>query len=275
MLKGFYSDPENWEVVVLDFDLSWHRGALELSVAAPNSITGFLAPEQIVRTHGVSTRSAAVDSYGLGMTMLFLCSGKDPVFDEPQHKDWRNRLYGEYVIKHAETWRSIPRRFARLIEFATRHVQAERWDVTQIVSELERLHDAQLGRAVDSAELLAEELAARCRYSYEWNADRLEATLDSLPGLDVKLTAAETRNQVDLSIYWAHGHSGHRKLRRWIPDALNKAASALRRAWSVQIKEHKSSALTLTASVSVPQLFKRLDAPAEALGRAITELDFS
>ena len=32
MLRGFYSDPQYWEVVVLDFDLSWHRGALEKSV---------------------------------------------------------------------------------------------------------------------------------------------------------------------------------------------------------------------------------------------------
>ena len=32
MLKGYYDDPNNFEVVVLDFDLSWHRDASGLSM---------------------------------------------------------------------------------------------------------------------------------------------------------------------------------------------------------------------------------------------------
>ena len=32
MLKGYYTDPDSFEVVVLDFDLSWHQGASERSV---------------------------------------------------------------------------------------------------------------------------------------------------------------------------------------------------------------------------------------------------
>ena len=47
MLRGFYSDPDKWDVVVLDFDLSWHRGALEKSVIHGSAMLGYLAPEQI------------------------------------------------------------------------------------------------------------------------------------------------------------------------------------------------------------------------------------
>lgn len=32
MLRGFYTDPYDWDVVVLDFDLSWHKGADRKSV---------------------------------------------------------------------------------------------------------------------------------------------------------------------------------------------------------------------------------------------------
>ena len=42
MLRGFYSDPNGWDVVVLDFDLSWHRGALDKSVAYGSTTFGYL-----------------------------------------------------------------------------------------------------------------------------------------------------------------------------------------------------------------------------------------
>lgn len=67
MLRGFYSNPDKWDVVVLDFDLSWHRGALERSVIHGSAMLGYLAPEQIQTIPYVSTRHAAVDSFGMGM----------------------------------------------------------------------------------------------------------------------------------------------------------------------------------------------------------------
>lgn len=69
MLRDFYSDPDNWKVMVLDFDLSWHLGAEERSVVHGSTLYGYLAPEQIMRVPGVSTRHSAVDSFGLGMVM--------------------------------------------------------------------------------------------------------------------------------------------------------------------------------------------------------------
>ena len=79
MLRGFYSNPDEWDVVVLDFDLSWHRGALERSVIHGSTTFGYLAPEQIHEIDGVSTRHAAVDSFGIGMVLFFMLSGRNPV----------------------------------------------------------------------------------------------------------------------------------------------------------------------------------------------------
>ncbi len=78
MLRGYYTNPDDYEVVVLDFDLSWYRGASEDSVMDQSALNGFLAPEQIERTKGVSTRNATVDSFGLGMTLYFLRTHDEP-----------------------------------------------------------------------------------------------------------------------------------------------------------------------------------------------------
>lgn len=46
MLKDFWAHPDNWQLVVLDFDLSWHRDATEGSLNLSRSMNGYLAPEQ-------------------------------------------------------------------------------------------------------------------------------------------------------------------------------------------------------------------------------------
>jgi hypothetical protein len=58
VLKRFYIDPEEYEVVVLDFDLSWYQGSFEKSIIHGSAIVGYLAPEQIQQTPGISTRNA-------------------------------------------------------------------------------------------------------------------------------------------------------------------------------------------------------------------------
>ena len=57
MLEGFHGDGSPPRVVVLDFDLSWHLDAMEISITSAHSATGYLAPEQLVDLPGVSRRS--------------------------------------------------------------------------------------------------------------------------------------------------------------------------------------------------------------------------
>ena len=168
MLEGFYSCPNDWRVVVLDFDLSWHQGALEQSVVH-GALFGYLAPEQIQATPGISTRHAAVDSFGLGMTLYFMITGRDPLPEQHRHYDWKTTVQQAALGRGKTSWISLPYRYARLIIKATENSQAKRWDMSQIKDELERLIDASLNPTeVVSAELLAEEIAAR--------SDRLQST---------------------------------------------------------------------------------------------------
>ena len=167
MLRGFYSDPHEWDVVVLDFDLSWHRGALERSVVHGSTTFGYLAPEQIQDIQGVSTRHAAVDSFGIGMVLFFMMSGRDPVPDE--HQACRLEEYTERKLQKcflASNGIPFHQDLQDSLSMQLNTNQAERWDMTQIQAELERLHKAVLDPgSTQSIELIAEEIAARCEFS--------------------------------------------------------------------------------------------------------------
>jgi serine/threonine protein kinase len=78
--------PDDWAVRLLDFDLSWHKGAIEKSILAATSVHGYLAPEQLTVRKGVSSRHASVDSFGFGMTMYYLCAS---AIRHPEFTCWR------------------------------------------------------------------------------------------------------------------------------------------------------------------------------------------
>jgi eukaryotic-like serine/threonine-protein kinase len=181
MIRNGWEDKDDWKIVVLDFDLSWHKDATEASVLHFSSASGFLAPEQVRRTPTASTRSAAVDSFGIGMTLYFLRTGDEPFPSQHQHRTWASDL-DAYAKKFVHSkWKSLAARFFRLIKEATHHKQSKRWDVSQIESELLRLREAfTKPKVVRSAELWAEELAARANdLDYEWNNDRNCATIQA------------------------------------------------------------------------------------------------
>lgn len=172
MFKDFYQEGENSELVVLDFDLSWHVGALEKSVLAKGS-NPYLAPEQLISFSEMTSRSAAVDAFGLGMTLYFLCSGQVPTPFMHQTKDWENRLKS-LENQQCKTWHCIPKRVSRLISFCTKHNQNERPSFSQITAELEKINNVLSGSTNQiDASIFCEELAARTEAlrGYEVNAN--------------------------------------------------------------------------------------------------------
>lgn len=161
MLRDYYQELENAEIVVLDFDLSWHIGALEKSVYV-SSGTSYLAPEQIQERKGMSTRSAAVDSFGFGMTMYYLISSEDPLFFAHTRSDWGRTIISKCDVEPCKELRSLPRRIARLIIAATNDDQNTRLTFAQIASETERLWNAlEAPEKILDLALIAEECFAR------------------------------------------------------------------------------------------------------------------
>ena len=280
MLRGFYTDQQAWDVVVLDFDLSWHKGALEKSVTHGATLFGYLAPEQIQDIPGVSTRHTAVDAFGLGMVLYFMLSGKDPVPDQHLHSGWYDTLTDMATRRPCVQWVSLPKRFARLINFATLHSQAERWDMTQIHTELQRLRDAVLNpNSLRSAELVAEEIAARCEFSpeYEWDSDQLSAVAEAASGVMLKIRGDESERSVFISISWGlPGVQGRRHLAKWVEPATVKSCDILSSSgWRIENSRTNYAHIDITASISVQDILRDMPRTVENLNRALEPVRFA
>jgi serine/threonine protein kinase len=237
MLRNHWLDPESLDVVVLDFDLSWHRGALERSVLHTTS-AGYLAPEQLRPTGGASTRSAFVDAFGIGMTLLYLCGGREPTPDQHRHASWSTDVTNSCAALPAPQWISLPRRFARMIIACTHDVQSDRWDLAEIERELVFLGAVLRNGGEVNSELLVEEIAARSKTlgDYSWNSDAAEARRDQGTGLILSLRADLGNDEVEAGASYVSGAAADRaKMRRY----LAQASKALRdqfvaAGWSVK-----------------------------------------
>ena len=199
MLRNFRTD-EAPEVVVMDFDLSWHKDALEKSIVAKP--LGFMAPEQL---HGRdTTRSALVDSFGFGMTLFYMLTADIPVPDQQKHKNWDQILTLKIRNKRCESWRSVPTRIMRLVQSCTLDKQSERPDFSKITTELDSLVKALTGGASEiSADYYGEEVAAYAETmsGYNWDVDSNFALYVS-GGLSIELAADIPNDELRLTMKW-------------------------------------------------------------------------
>ena len=278
MLKGFYSRPDEWRVVVLDFDLSWHQGALEQSVIH-GAVAGYLAPEQIQAIPGASTRHAAVDSFGVGMTLYFMIAGTDPLPAQHLHRDWEKTVQGAALGRVSTSWISLPYRYARLIIKATEDSQAKRWDMSQIKDELERLGNAFLDPAkVVSAELLAEEIAARSDRIYEWNDDQTTAVVQLVSGAVIRITGNESDRVVVVNLNWSRsGQQEHKRVGKWMAPAADRCVKELKASgWQIKTKNiQPPQSMVLEATLAVPWAASTLTKQARVFSKVTTELNFA
>ena len=278
MLQDVWNS-EDWQVVVLDFDLSWHRGAYEHTVVQSSGVVGYLAPEQIEKINGVSTRHAAVDAFGIGMTLYFTLTKTDPIPDQHRHRDWEERIVKAVRNRECKTWRSLPVRFGRALLYATRDRQADRWDVAQLWDEFQRLQEALDNPArVAAAELIAEELAARSEVlsRYGWDENHYRAYVSEATGLGVELDADESRREIVLSISWATaGFHDRKRLSKAIQESVPKAADLLSGAgWTVQSARPDKASLQITAVVTTQVACAAMDSLARGIDRATGALRF-
>ena len=278
IMLQYFDDPNKpWNVVVLDFDLSWHLGAIEQSILHSNVTAGYLAPEQLQKSK-FSTRHSAVDSYGLGMTFFFIISARDPLPAESMHRAWIDTARGYSKSVKTTKWNSIPNRYSRVIINATRYKQSERWDVNQIKSELNRLLEANTEpNLVESAELLAEEIIARSRYSdqYVWDSDKLAASIDLANGLRLCLTGDESNKRVIININWTHkGGTEARHLHKWLEKVSDKVYSLLKKSkWVVETSSKAGQSLNISGFMDANRVPTNIDNISKCIENIITTIN--
>jgi hypothetical protein len=274
MLRDFWASPTP-SVVVLDFDLSWHKGAIEPSIIQ-SSAFGYLAPEQLELRSTVSTRHASVDSFGLGMTLFYMAGRRHPIAEQHRHRDWQTDIWAAVGRMGRARFAATPRRYARLIERATRDAQAERWDMGQIVGELEQLRAAEDGK-VGSAELAAEALVAGSELlnGYEWDHEEGEARLMSPSGLGVKVRGEERERLVEVDFHWAaSGQHERKRLGRWLPDAVRDAVGILTSGGWRATHSVEAQAFQVSARISKDLALSDPSATRASIERARTRLTF-
>ena len=128
MLRNFYSDPDNIDVALLDFDLSWYRGAQEFSVVRGATAQGYAAPEQTVagKNGNVSTKSTLVDSFGFGMLMFFCVTGQNPRPNHHKFLDFFESMKSGLSEKHTMLTPATKHYIADLVVKATQDIQSNR-----------------------------------------------------------------------------------------------------------------------------------------------------
>ncbi len=275
MLEGFHQTPD-WHVKVLDFDLSWHRGANDRTVVHQAGTTGYLAPEQIQVIPGVSTRHSSVDSFGLGMTMFFMVSGHDPLPDQHKHRDWEDCVLDAANARRSAQWKTLPERITRLIIAATQDEQVRRPDMTAMNFEIRRLATVTSGKPVSEGclDLVAEEIAFRSDkfLAYQWNTDESTATVDRPSGLHLNLRANESKERVTFT--YKQSAVSRKGVNRRVAQAIQEARAHLKQeGW--QVLEHKSQNLTINivAEVRGPFTVHRIEKLAKNIDRVCSILD--
>lgn len=120
MLKDFYFEDDSCEfkVVILDFDLSWHKGATELTVALGAMSQGFMAPEQLEEDENF-TRNTAVDVYSIGMISYYVLTGKNPSPYQHRFSYFEEELVKDISNNYKTEWKCLASFLAETIVKAT------------------------------------------------------------------------------------------------------------------------------------------------------------
>ncbi|MET3855064.1 serine/threonine protein kinase [Rhizobium sp. OAE497] len=141
MLTGDYWERITKEDVrILDFDLSWFKGASgsEFYMNASQAL-GFLAPEQIDARSRYSNRSALVDVYGVGMLLYFMISSEIPLANASSRTDWKNRVTAASAAVFNKDWKSTKFLFENLILKSTSESQELRPQLPDFIENLSKI----------------------------------------------------------------------------------------------------------------------------------------
>lgn len=273
MLREGWSKHDGFDVVVLDFDLATYTGAQTESVIADGSFLGYLAPEQLnVRR---SSRSALVDSFGLGMTLYFLVGGVEPDAYLHRAADYPDQVRNATRMPQEAPFLCTARRIERIILGCTQEKQSDRLRVDHILWECKRIWNAnnfaETASALDG-DLAAEEIAANCASlsgKYSWNAEKNGAEYSVSSGPDVCIRGFSDTFDVILELKWAdEGNLNRSNLSKYLPGRLKKATAALELAgWDVSRARPNQHQFSIQANFRVEE-----DTDFRAHGKVINDV---
>lgn len=279
MLEGLDYDTYEYDrLVVLDFDMSWHKGSKEKDVVFESRDDfGYLAPEQTDSSLSSLARSTKVDSYGLGMTGFAVLSESHPIPNMPLSDRWEERVRQSCVHGFDEPWTCLPARLTRLILEATKYEQSERLDFSSMTNRLRGIW-----RFIDQVdflfeyEIVAEEILSRISEgaSYQWNDTRGGGTIEFPNGVrfEIQVDVNKSEYRVKL-IYNATGHHQFSKIKDRI-GLCREFFSVFLRSDRNRLENSSMAAglLTVTGAIPFVKTVEELDVAVAALSEGLDYL---
>lgn len=265
------------DVVLLNYDMSWHTQARGKTIECDVREAGYYAPEQIADINAEQSRSTFVDSYGVGMTIFYCFTGSSPPPGGSKSLDWLNTLAVRFRAHHLSEWKSAPERIRRLIELSTSVDPLHRPTVRHIRAELTQIGDAISGRRETlSPDFWAEEVFAHV-LQVEYEADMKSATFwrelkagrsCSIQGrLKTNSIVVRFNNQQVEATKW----SG--LVKRW-HDKMETAKEILASGgWTVLETSHYAwHEILLEAEISIPKLRSNFSKACKSLERGLDQV---
>ena len=279
MLRNYYDTNSDNEVIILDFDLSWHKGAYEVSLQQhAQAALGYLAPEQILPSMSVSTRNAAVDTYGLCATIWFVFTAEHPRQGLFTDTNFDTLFYQKCAALRSSSFSCGRNRVCRLIKSGTKFIQSERLDFGEILRELSLLHTAVVDiNRINSSDFWAEELICRVRgeRNYGYNRDLGRYVSSLVNGIDIYLEPNLTTNFINLSLeYASRGTDSRAGVTKFLSARLPEATSLLKRA-NFEVEGAPASwgtTFSVKASISLELLRDDIGLVARHLSQTIQRL---
>jgi serine/threonine protein kinase len=236
ILKNFYGDTADLEVIVLDFDLSWHKGALDLSIVDGARAQGYAAPEQTASytKSKESTRNTAVDVFGFGMIAYFLMTGNDPRPNEQNFEDFKENIRNRISERFNHDFKSIPKYMADFICKCTVDSQEERISFASAIDTIEIVSEVcNLGTIPCSHPLLLLEIVSRLDSDsdfefMDFNRKIVSRPFDKSKKVEIFFSDINYKKTLFVRIEKVRGEFDERNIGKYLDKAKDRALSKLR-----------------------------------------------
>ena len=228
MIKNFdYTTYDDYdELVVLDFDMSWHKGSKEKDIIFESRDDfGYLSPEQTDVNSSYSARSARVDTYGLGMTAYSIFDESHPIPNMPLSSNWVERVQSASKNRYNRELLCLPKKLSRTIYECTKYEQSDRLEFGLMHSRIQNIFSA-VSNDVVSIGIFCEELLARLAdgLNYSWDDTYDVGDVNFPSGTFFCIRSDVPNSQIEIRI--EHQSAGHHKY-DVLKSRINKADELL------------------------------------------------
>jgi serine/threonine protein kinase len=269
-------DLDQYEVKLLNYDMTWHKDASGKVVPANPLAVGYYAPELLSEPEGLLARDTRVDSYGLGMTLFSLAADRLPPVGGTNTPEWPSTL--KQIKKNKKAWFKPAHVFLRrLIARATDPKVHDRLMVSDIEAELSSLLDVVAhGSSRARLEHFAENLIySICIDDYEASQSGNSFTRDLGQFRSYKVSARQENKSIALTFSNASINTADwaRIDKSWSGKLQSASEILASGGWKILgSTSYSQRVITLEAEIELSTLQDAYDKSEDTLVRAIARV---